>query len=146
MFGGGGDVIKAMASGGVQIGEAGSSPFTAAASQGQDLKLFWILDDIGDAEALIARTLSLRDEARALAAAPAGQLPAITPGPARRPPSGTAGRPAAATAWQSQARPLPVLLLVDAVSILILINFNQSEFSFSNDLFFFWLSRVQRSL
>ena len=47
--GGGGDVIKAMASGGVQIGEAGSSPFTAAASQGQDLKLFWILDDIGDA-------------------------------------------------------------------------------------------------
>ena len=55
MFGGGGDVIKAMASGGVQIGEAGSSPFTAAASQGQDLKLFWILDDIGDAEALIAR-------------------------------------------------------------------------------------------
>lgn len=55
MFGGGGDVIKAMASGGVQIGEAGSSPFTAAASQGQDLKLFWILDDIADAEALIAR-------------------------------------------------------------------------------------------
>lgn len=49
MFGGGGDVIKAMASGGVQIGEAGSSPFTAAASQGQDLKLFWILDDIADA-------------------------------------------------------------------------------------------------
>jgi hypothetical protein len=32
---------------------------------------------------------------------------------------------------------------VDAVSILILINFNQSEFYFSNDLFFFWLSRVQ---
>lgn len=55
MFGGGGDVIKAMASGGVQIGEVGSSPFTAAASQGQDLKLFWILDDIADAEALIAR-------------------------------------------------------------------------------------------
>jgi hypothetical protein len=43
---------------------------------------------------------------------------------------------------------------LDAVSILILINFNQSEFYFSNDfnqsefyfsndLFFFWLSRVQ---
>ena len=31
MFGGGGDVIKAMASGDVQIGEAGSSPLTAAA-------------------------------------------------------------------------------------------------------------------
>ncbi len=35
MFGGGGDVIRAMASGDVQIGEAGSSPLTAAASQGQ---------------------------------------------------------------------------------------------------------------
>ena len=56
MFGGGGDVIKAMASGDVQIGEAGSSPITAAASQGQDIKLFWILDDIADAEALIARS------------------------------------------------------------------------------------------
>ena len=55
MFGGGGDVIKAMASGDVQIGEAGSSPLTAAASQGQDVKLIWILDDIADAEALIAR-------------------------------------------------------------------------------------------
>jgi taurine transport system substrate-binding protein len=55
MFGGGGDVIKAMASGDVQLGEAGSSPITAAASQGQDIKLFWILDDIADAEALIAR-------------------------------------------------------------------------------------------
>ncbi|MFO1219523.1 MAG: taurine ABC transporter substrate-binding protein [Burkholderiaceae bacterium] len=55
MFGGGGDVIKAMASGDVQLGEAGSSPITAAASQGQEIKLFWILDDIADAEALIAR-------------------------------------------------------------------------------------------
>ncbi|MCA0242684.1 MAG: taurine ABC transporter substrate-binding protein [Proteobacteria bacterium] len=55
MFGGGGDVIKAMASGDVQIGEAGSSPIVAAASQGQDIQLFWILDDIADAEALIAR-------------------------------------------------------------------------------------------
>ena len=54
-FGGGGDVIRAMASGDVQIGEAGSSPSAAAASQGQDIKLFWILDDIGDAEGLIAR-------------------------------------------------------------------------------------------
>jgi taurine transport system substrate-binding protein len=55
MFGGGGDVIRAMASGDVQIGEAGSSPVTAAASQGQDIRLFWILDDIADAEALVAR-------------------------------------------------------------------------------------------
>ncbi len=55
MFGGGGDVIRAMASGDVQIGEAGSSPVAAAASQGQDIQLFWILDDISEAEALIAR-------------------------------------------------------------------------------------------
>ena len=56
LFGGGGDVIKAMASGDVQLGQIGSSPLTAAASQGQDIKLFWILDDIADAEALIARS------------------------------------------------------------------------------------------
>lgn len=55
MFGGGGDVVKAMASGDVQIGEAGSSPIVAATSQGQDIKLFWILDDIAEAEALIVR-------------------------------------------------------------------------------------------
>ena len=55
MFGGGGDVIRAMASGDVKIGEVGSAGITAAASQGQDIKLFWILDDIADAEALVAR-------------------------------------------------------------------------------------------
>ena len=55
MFGGGGDVIKAMASGDVQIGEAGSSPVTAAATQGQDIKVFYILDDIANAEVLVAR-------------------------------------------------------------------------------------------
>jgi taurine transport system substrate-binding protein len=55
MFGGGGDVIRAMSSGDVQIGEAGSSPIAAAASQGLDIELFWILDDIADAEALVAR-------------------------------------------------------------------------------------------
>lgn len=55
MFAGGGDVIRAMASGDVQIGEVGSAGVAAAASQGQDVKLFWILDDIGDAEALVAR-------------------------------------------------------------------------------------------
>jgi taurine transport system substrate-binding protein len=54
-FGGGGDVIRALASGDVQLGEAGSSPIAAAASQGQEIKLFWILDDIADAEALVAR-------------------------------------------------------------------------------------------
>lgn len=67
MFGGGGDVIKAMASGDVQIGEAGSSPIVAAASQGQDIKLFWILDDIADAEALIVRNGSGINSAKDLA-------------------------------------------------------------------------------
>ena len=55
MFGGGGDVIRAMASGDVQIGEVGSAGVATAANQGQDVKLFWILDDIADAEALVAR-------------------------------------------------------------------------------------------
>ena len=55
-FGGGGDVIRAMASGSVQIGEAGSSPIAAAASQGLDIQLFWILDKITDAEQLVARS------------------------------------------------------------------------------------------
>jgi taurine transport system substrate-binding protein len=54
-FGGGGDVVRAMASGDVQIGEAGSSPIATAASQGMDIQLFWILDDIADAEQLVAR-------------------------------------------------------------------------------------------
>ena len=58
MFSGGGDVIRAMASGDVQMCETGSSPLTAAASQGQDIKLFWISADIADAEALIARNAS----------------------------------------------------------------------------------------
>jgi taurine transport system substrate-binding protein len=54
-FGGGGDVIRAMASGDVQLGEVGSSPAAAAASQGLDVQVFWILDDIADAEQLVAR-------------------------------------------------------------------------------------------
>ena len=54
-FGGGGDVVRAMASGNVQIGEAGSSPIATAATQGLDVVLFWILDDIADAEQLVAR-------------------------------------------------------------------------------------------
>jgi taurine transport system substrate-binding protein len=54
-FGGGGEVIKAMASGGVQIGEVGSAGIAAAVSRGEPYELFWILDDIGDAEALVAK-------------------------------------------------------------------------------------------
>jgi taurine transport system substrate-binding protein len=54
-FGGGGDVIRAMASGDVQLGEAGSAPIATAISQGLDIEMFWVLEDIGAAEALVAR-------------------------------------------------------------------------------------------
>ena len=57
-FGGGGEVIKAMASGAVQVGELGSAPLAASASRGEPLELFWIIDDIGDAEALVAKKTS----------------------------------------------------------------------------------------
>jgi taurine transport system substrate-binding protein len=54
-FGGGGEVIKAMASGAVQIGEVGSAGISAALSRGEPYELFWILDDIGDDEALVVK-------------------------------------------------------------------------------------------
>ena len=54
-FDSGGDVMMAMASGDVQIGVAGSSPIAAALSRGVDAQLFWILDNIADAEALVVR-------------------------------------------------------------------------------------------
>lgn len=54
-FDSGAKVATAMASGDVQIGVLGSSPFTAAVSRGVDLQLFWILDDIAASEAMVAR-------------------------------------------------------------------------------------------
>ena len=54
-FDSGGDVRMAMASGDVQSGVAGSSPIAAAVSRGVDAQLFWILDNIADAEALVVR-------------------------------------------------------------------------------------------
>lgn len=54
-LGSGADVIRALASGSVQLGEAGSSPIAAGLSQGVDISLFWVLDNINDAEALVAR-------------------------------------------------------------------------------------------
>ena len=54
-FAGGGEVIRALASGAVQIGEAGSAPIATGISQGLPIELFWILDDINDAEALVVR-------------------------------------------------------------------------------------------
>jgi taurine transport system substrate-binding protein len=54
-FDSGAKVATAMASGDVQVGVIGSSPLAAAVSRGVDLELFWILDDINEAEALVVR-------------------------------------------------------------------------------------------
>ncbi|MDR0214887.1 MAG: taurine ABC transporter substrate-binding protein [Comamonas sp.] len=60
----GAEVTRALASGAIQIGEAGSSPFAAALSQGVPIQIFWVADNIHNAEALVARNGS---NARALA-------------------------------------------------------------------------------
>ncbi|WP_367066394.1 taurine ABC transporter substrate-binding protein [Oryzisolibacter sp. LB2S] len=57
-FDSGGDVVAAMASGDVQIGVAGSSPVAAAVSRGVPIQVFWILDNINEAEALVVRNAS----------------------------------------------------------------------------------------
>lgn len=54
-LGSGAEVVRALASGAIHIGEAGSSPFASAISQGVPIEVFWILDNINDAEALVAR-------------------------------------------------------------------------------------------
>ena len=54
-FESGAKVATAMASGDVKIGVIGSSPLAAAVSQGVDAQLFWILDNINEAEAMIVR-------------------------------------------------------------------------------------------
>ncbi len=55
MYDTGADIMKAMAAGEIQIGEAGSSPLTAAATAGQGVRLLWICDDMANAEALVVR-------------------------------------------------------------------------------------------
>ena len=54
-FDSGAKVATAMTSGDIQVGVIGSSPLAAAVSRGVDLQLFWILDDINEAEALVVR-------------------------------------------------------------------------------------------
>lgn len=54
-FASGGDISTALASGNVPIGVIGSTGIAAAATRGVDLQLFWILDNIGKSEALVAR-------------------------------------------------------------------------------------------
>ena len=54
-FSSAGDITAALASGDVPIGVIGSTGVAAAATRGVDLQLFWILDNIGKSEALVAR-------------------------------------------------------------------------------------------
>lgn len=54
-FESGAKVATAMTSGDVQVGVIGSSPLTATVSRGVELELFWILDDINEAEAMVVR-------------------------------------------------------------------------------------------
>ncbi|MEM7221591.1 MAG: taurine ABC transporter substrate-binding protein [Pseudomonadota bacterium] len=54
-FDSGAKVINAMASGDVQIALAGSSPIAAGVSRGLQIELFWIVEDIAAAEALVVR-------------------------------------------------------------------------------------------
>ncbi|HBO2549567.1 TPA: taurine ABC transporter substrate-binding protein [Pseudomonas aeruginosa] len=54
-FDSGGDVMTAMASGDLQIGVAGSSPIASAVSRGIPIEVFWVLDNIANAEALVVR-------------------------------------------------------------------------------------------
>ena len=54
-FDSGAKAIIAMASGDVDIALAGSSPIAAGVSRGLPIKLFWIVEGINDAEALVVR-------------------------------------------------------------------------------------------
>ncbi|MGE0611672.1 MAG: taurine ABC transporter substrate-binding protein [Hyphomicrobiales bacterium] len=54
-FDSGAKVITAMASGDVDIALAGSSPIAAAVSRNLPIELFWITENINDAEALVVR-------------------------------------------------------------------------------------------
>lgn len=54
-FDSGADIFAAIASGDVQIGDVGSSPFAAAVSKGIDVKAFYISSVSRDGEALVVR-------------------------------------------------------------------------------------------
>lgn len=54
-FSSAGDISSAFASRDVPVGVLGSTGITAAVTRGVDMQLFWILDNIGKSEALVAR-------------------------------------------------------------------------------------------
>lgn len=55
LFGGGADVIAAIAAGAIDIGYVGSSPLTAAASQGLPIQTIYVVGNIAEAEALAVK-------------------------------------------------------------------------------------------
>ncbi|OWJ77398.1 taurine ABC transporter substrate-binding protein [Haematobacter missouriensis] len=58
LFGGGADVIAAIASGAIDIGYVGSSPLTAAASQGLPIEAIYVVGNIAEAEALATKGIT----------------------------------------------------------------------------------------
>ncbi|MFP4539046.1 MAG: taurine ABC transporter substrate-binding protein [Dichotomicrobium sp.] len=54
-FDSGAKVINAMASGDIDIAVGGSSPIAAGMSRGLPMQLFWIVENIADAEAMVVR-------------------------------------------------------------------------------------------
>ena len=57
-FGGGADVIAAIASGSIDIGYVGSSPLTAGVSRGLPIETIYVVGNIAEAEALAVRGIS----------------------------------------------------------------------------------------
>lgn len=62
LFGGGADVIAALAAGAIDIGYVGSSPLTAAASQGLEIETIYVVGNIAEAEALAVKGVSTPEE------------------------------------------------------------------------------------
>lgn len=54
-FDSGSSVVKALASGDVQIGNIGSSPLAAAVSQGLPIEVFLLASQLGNSEALVVK-------------------------------------------------------------------------------------------
>ena len=81
-FNSGADIFAAIASGDVQVGYVGSSPFAAAASRGRDIKAFYVPSISGTDEALVVRNgagiASPADlKGKRLSAAPVSTAPGV---------------------------------------------------------------------
>ena len=64
LFGGGADVIAAIAAGSIDIGYVGSSPLTAAASQGLPIQTIYVVGNIAEAEALAVKGVATPEDLR----------------------------------------------------------------------------------